>query len=104
VSTLSIIGWSAVAVLVVGWLVVSFSAPGLRRSVIEWLSACAMYLALCALFSSLIRRAWESGNHFALAAFGFLGLVFAIGLVVAVANTVRTARGQGGGGDASATH
>ena len=49
-STIGIVGWCAVAVLVVGWLVVSFSGPGPRRAVIEWLSASAMYLALSMLF------------------------------------------------------
>ena len=50
VSTIGMIGWGAAAVLVVGWLVVSFSEPGRRRAVIEWLSASAMYLALTMLF------------------------------------------------------
>jgi hypothetical protein len=104
VSTIALIGWGAVAVLVVGWLVVSFSAPGRRRSVIEWLSACAMYLALSMLFWNLILRAWEGSNHFALVAFGFLGLMFGAGLVVALFNMLRALRGGGAGSDVSATH
>jgi hypothetical protein len=104
VSTIAFIGWGAVALVVVGWLVVSFSAPSRRRSVIEWLSACGLYVALCALFWSLILRAWEGDNHFALVAFGFLGLMFAVGLGVALFNTVRALRGGGEKGEASATH
>ena len=103
-STIGVIGWGAAAVLVVGWLVVSFSAPGPRRAVIEWLSASAMYLALSMLFWNLILRAWESGNHFALVAFGFLGLMFGMGLCVALFNTLRALRGGAGSAEASATH
>lgn len=98
------IGWSAATVLVVGWLLVSFTAPGPRRAVIEWLSASAMYLALSMLFWNLILRAWQSGNHFALVAFGFLGLMFGMGLCVALYNTLQVLRGSGGSSEASATH
>jgi len=104
VSTIGMVGWAAAAVLVVGWLVVSFSAPGPRRAVIEWLSASAMYLALSMLFWNLILKAWTSGNHFALVAFGFLGLMFGMGLCVALYNTLRVLRGHAESGDASATH
>jgi hypothetical protein len=104
VNTIALIGWGAVALLVVGWLIVSFSAPGRRRSIVEWLSASAMYLALCMLFWSLILRAWEGNNHFALAAFGLLGLMFGAGLLVALFNTVRAVRGLGASSDVSATH
>ena len=103
-STIAVIGWSAAAVLVVGWLVVSFSTPGPRRAVIEWLSASAMYLALSMLFWNLILRSWQSGNHFALVAFGFLGLMFGAGLCVALFNTLQVLRGGAKSADASATH
>jgi len=101
---LKLIGWGAAAVLVVGWLVVSFTAPGPRRAVIEWLSASAMYLALSMLFWNLILGAWGSGSHFALVAFGFLGLMFGMGLCVALYNTLRVLRGGVGGAAVSATH
>jgi hypothetical protein len=104
VSTIGIIGWTAVAVLVIGWLVVSFSGPGPRRAVIEWVSASAMYVALSMLFWNLILRAWNSGNHFALVAFVFLGLMFGVGLCVSLYNTARVLRGGGQSADASATH
>jgi len=104
VSTIGMIGWGAVAVLVAGWLVVSFSGPGPRRAVIEWVSASAMYLALTMLFSSLIVKAWNSGNHFALVAFGFLGVMFVSGLCVSLFNTLRAARGHTESKDLGATH
>ena len=103
-STIAAIGWGAVAVLVVGWLVVSFTAPGPRRAVVEWISASAMYLALSMLFWNLILRAWASGNHFALVAFGFLGVMFGAGLCVALYNTLRALRGAPASAEASATH
>jgi hypothetical protein len=103
-STIGIIGWSAVAVLVVGWLVVSFSAPGPRRAVIEWFSASAMYVALSMLFWNLILRAWSSGNHFALVAFGLLGVMFGAGFCVSLYNTLRVLRGNAASADVSATH
>jgi hypothetical protein len=101
---LAMIGWGAIGLVVIGWLVVSFSPPSQRRSVIEWLSASALYVALCTLFTNLILRAWASGNHFALVAFSFLALMFGMGLLVALYNTVRTARGHADSGEASATH
>ena len=103
-STIGMIGWGAAAVLVVGWLVVSFSQESQRRATIEWLSASAMYLALAMLFANLISKAWASGNHFALVAFGFLGAIFVAGLCVSLYNTLRTARGHTDSGDLGATH
>jgi hypothetical protein len=104
VSIVALIGWGAVAVLVVGWLLVSFSAPSQRRAIVEWLAATAMYVALSMLFTSLVLRAWESGNHFALAAFGFLLLVFASGLCVSCYNMLRSLRGGSDKGEVGATH
>jgi ABC-type transport system involved in multi-copper enzyme maturation permease subunit len=103
-STFGLIGWTALGVVVLGWLVVSFSAPGRRRSVVEWLSASALYVALTMLFYSLVSRAWASGNHFALVAFGFLALMFTSGLCVSLYNTLRVVRGDAQSEDAGATH
>lgn len=93
-----LIGGCAVAVLVVGWLVVSFSEPGRNRTVIEWLSASAMYTALLMLFLNLCRRAVEADNTFALVAFGFLAVLFAGGLLVSLYRTFTAAGGEGGAG------
>ena len=54
------IGYTGLGVLVVGWLVVSFSPPGPRRAVVEWLAACGMYVALLSLFVNLLGRALEA--------------------------------------------
>ncbi len=98
------IGWGAVAVLVVGWLVISFSEQGPRRAVIEWLSASAMYLALTMLFTNLIMRSWTSGNRLGLVAFGFLGVMFVSGLGVSLYHALRAARGDRDSVDLGATH
>ena len=85
------------------WLLVSFSEPGPRRDVLEWLGATAMYVALLALFLNLISTAREAGNILALVAFGFLAVLFGIGLVVSLVNTVCSRRGLGKG-QSSATN
>ena len=77
------------------WLLVSFSEPGPRRDVFEWLGASAMYTALFALFLNLSNAARESDNTLALVAFGFLTLVFGIGLIVSLVSTLRSRRGLG---------
>ena len=75
------------------WLLISFSEPGPRRDVLEWLGATAMYAALLALFVNLTSAARESDNTLALVAFGFLTLVFGIGFIVSLVNTLRSRRG-----------
>ena len=97
------IGFGAVAALVCGWLFVSFSKPGPLRTLIEWTSACAMYLALLMLFTNLALRAHAGDNLFALLAFGFLCLLFGTGLLVCSYQTVTSLRGADGPAD-SATH
>lgn len=89
------VGWSAVAVLVVLWLVVSFMAPGRRRDTVEWLAATSMYVALLMLFTNLVLRARTTDNTLGLVAFGFLWVIFAGGLLVSSVNTVRSLRGPG---------
>ena len=76
------IGYSGLGVLVVAWLVVSFSKPGPRRAVVEWLGACGMYVALLALFVHLLGRALEADSLVGTIAFGFLALFFSAGLVL----------------------
>lgn len=91
---LAIVGWTAVGVLVLLWLVISFSAPGPRRATLEWLGASALYVALSTLFLNLVLRAREGGNTFALVAFGFLLVIFLGGLVVSLVNTLRSMGGR----------
>ncbi len=60
-------------------------------------------LALLALFVNLTNAAREADNTLALLAFGFLVVVFGIGLVVSLVNTVRSRKGLGKG-QSSATN
>jgi len=87
------VGFAAVAVVVIGWLGVSFSRPGLRRTLLEWISACGMYVALLMLFVNLVRRGLAEDSTVAVVAFGFLSLLFGSGLVVCVFHTLRAVRG-----------
>lgn len=102
-SALALVGWSAAAVLVVLWLVVSSLAPGPRRERIEWLAATSMYVALLSLFTNLVLRARAAENSLGLVAFGLLWLVFAGGLLVALANALRSGHG-GAKAPTGATH
>jgi zinc transporter ZupT len=97
----SLVAGCALAVLVVGWLIVSFSSPSPRREVLEWVSAGALYLLLAALFIELIQRAREQDNDFALVAFGFLGVLFGMGLLVTLYRAVATMRGGDGSGSSA---
>ncbi len=90
---LAVVGYSALAMLVLGWLIVSFSEPGPRRAHVEWLSAVAMFLALACLFVSLFSRAQAADNLIAMIAFGFLCAVFGSGFLVAVFQLVQSFRG-----------
>jgi len=99
----SLVAGCALGVLVVGWLIVSFTAPSPRRESIEWLSAAALYTLLAALFVGLIQRALESDNDFALVAFGFLGVLFGAGVLVTLYRAVAAIR-AGGDAGTSATN
>ncbi len=103
-SGIAIVGYAGLAVLVVAWLVVSFSAESQRRAIVEWLGTCGMYLALLSLFVSLCLRAQANGSTAGLAAFGFLVALFGSGLVVSLVQTLLALRGPAGRGVSSATH
>jgi hypothetical protein len=87
------IGWTGFGVLVLAWLVVSFSQPGPRRAVIEWVGACGMYVALLSLFVHLLGRSLESDSTIGLVAFGFLVLFFSTGLLLCVVQMALSLRG-----------
>jgi hypothetical protein len=93
VSWIAAVGWSAAALLVALWLAVSFMAPGRRRELVEWIAATSMYVALLALFTSLVLDAHADQSTVRLVAFGLLWVIFAGGLLVSSANTLRSLRG-----------
>ena len=101
---ISIVGWTGAALVVVAWLFVSFTAASPKRTVVEWIGACGLYLALVALFTNLSLRAQASGSTAALVAFGFLLALFGSGLVVSLVQVLLAARGPSGRASADATH
>lgn len=100
-SPLFIAGWSAVAVVVVCWLTVSFSAPGRTRLRAGWIGATAMYVALACLFLSLFLGAERLVGRIA---FGFLLALFTAGFGVAALRTLRALAGKSAGKVESATN
>jgi len=101
---ISFVGWTGATVVVAAWLFVSFTAPGPRRAIAEWVGACGLYLALIALFTNLVLRAQASGSTAALIAFGFLLALFSSGFVVSLVQTLLTVRSPGRTSSVSATH
>lgn len=80
--------------LVIGWLVVSFSPPSRNRTIIEWLSATAMYAAILTIFVSFALRAHAAGHVFAVWAIGLLCTLFGGGLLVSAWKIVAALGGK----------
>jgi hypothetical protein len=98
------VGWSAVAVVVACWLVVSFaSREGARRRA-GWLGATAMYVAFVCLFGSLFRRAWAGDSTLGMLGLGLMLAFFSAGFVLAVPRALRAFAGREAGKVESATH
>ncbi len=87
-SVFQIIWIASGSVLVIGWLVISFTPPSRNRTIVEWLSATAMYAAILTIFVSLALRAHASGHTFAVWAIGLLCVLFGGGLLVSAWKTV----------------
>jgi hypothetical protein len=100
---IGVVGCGAFAVVLLLWLVISFSAPGRGRSLLEWLGATHLYVALGALFLKLVLDARADESLLREIAFGFLLFVFALGFCVSLVNTLRALTGGGDGSD-GATH
>lgn len=103
-SVLPIIGWSAAGLLALGWIVVSFAKPGRGRTIVEWISALAMYVViLCIMTNGLIRF---GENSLALRlTFGFLVLLFGAGTLTTLVFLLRELSGsEGKGATSDATH
>jgi hypothetical protein len=101
---LGVPGRIGVVLVVLAWLVVSFTTPSNRRAVVEWLGACGLYLALVSLFANLSMIAREAGSTLALMGFGLLLALFGSGLVVSLVQTALAIRSPGGNTSVSATH
>jgi membrane-associated phospholipid phosphatase len=92
-SSFQIIWIAAASIAFVGWLIVSFTAPSRNRTVVEWLSATAIYLGLSTFFVSIALEQLEKGNTLLVVALGFLCVLFGGGLLVAAWKAVVAFRG-----------
>jgi hypothetical protein len=90
-SIFKIIWIASGSVLVIGWLVVSFTRPSRNRAKIERLSTIAMYVAILAIFVSLTMRMHAAGFIFGAWAVGVLSvMLFGGGLLVSIWKTIAT--------------
>ena len=101
---LGVSGRIGVMLVVLAWLVVSFTSPSQRRAVVEWFGACSLYLALASLFTNLSLLAQEKGNTVGMLGFGFLVALFASGLVVSLVQMALALRSSGPSSAVNATH
>jgi hypothetical protein len=92
---LKVVGFASLALLVIGWLAVSFLPPGRARSRVAWVAATCMYLALLCLFANLFQSALREESMLGMLAFGFLGVVFVGGVVVSAVKAVGQFVGRG---------
>lgn len=91
------------AVAVVGSVAVAVQKPGRARDVTAWLGAVGFYVPLVGMFGTWTRESLASGSWAGRIGFGFLAVMFSIGLVVALFKTIAATRHHGAG-EASATH
>ena len=102
-SSFQIIWIAAGSIVFVGWLIVSFTAPSRNRTVVEWLSATAIYLGLSTFFISIAIEQQEKGNTILVVALGLLCVLFGGGLLVAAWKTMMAFRSDKQS-ETSATH
>ena len=93
-SVFQIIWIASGLVLVIGWLIVSFTPPSRNRTVIEWLSATAIFVAILTLFVRFALRAHASGHVFAVWAIALLCALFGGGLLVSAWKTLAALGGE----------
>lgn len=104
VAILKMVGFTALGLLVLGWLAVSFQAPGRARQLTARLAAAALYLALACLFTHLVQENWEKGRALLYVPFGFLLGVFTAGFFLTLVKWARELGSAGQESAASATH
>ena len=104
VAILKAVGFTALGLLVLGWLAVSFQAPGRARQLTARLASAALYLALACLFTHLVQENWEKSRAFLYLPFGFLLGIFTVGFCLSLIKWGRELGSTGGESAASATH
>lgn len=104
VAILKTVGFSALGLLVLGWLVVSFQSPGRVQQLTARFASLLMYVALACLFTHLVQENWEKGRAVLYIPFGFLLGVFLLGTCLTLVKGARELGSAGGESAASATH
>jgi len=94
----------AAALVAIGWLLVSFLAPGRARTMLEWLSALSLYVVLVSIMANGFRRFWAADNELLIGVFGFLIFLFGSGFLLTAVFTVRELVGRGASVGEGATH
>lgn len=87
---------AALAAVGAGWIAVAALAEGPARERLEWLTVCALHVALGAGSAALGAEAWRAGHTALPAALGALALLFAAGLAVSLGRTFAVLAGRGG--------
>jgi hypothetical protein len=103
-SALGIVGWGAVAVVVVATLVTALLEPGPARARAATLAATCIYVALCSLFLHLFLRARAGDSTAGMIGFGFLLVLFVAGLGISVVKLVGSLRATSPKEASHATH
>jgi hypothetical protein len=103
VAILKVMGFSALGLLVIGWLAVSLQSPGRTQKLTARFASVAMYLALVCLFTHLTQENWAKGRAALYVPFGFLLAVFVSGFFLSLAKGVGEL-GSAKESSASATH
>jgi hypothetical protein len=98
-----VVGYTAVAVVVVAWLLTSLLRGEPARLRTAWVGATGLFVALASLFAHLFARAREGESLAGTIAFGFLLVIFVSGCAVSAVKTVGAFRSRAAG-DAHATH
>ncbi len=93
------VGWSAVAAMVLGWLVVSFVPAGRGKALLARLTAIAMYVAFLCLFTAGFQRTESTVGTLG---FGFLVGLFAAGFLVSLWKGVQELAGGASAGEHAA--
>lgn len=92
-----LIRWTGLALLVPFWLVVSFTQPGPRRAVFEWIATVGLYVTIASflLHGMYLALHMESAvmRLPAVTGLGFLSFMFCTGSLVALAQLVASVRG-----------
>ncbi|MGH0031930.1 MAG: hypothetical protein ACQGVC_19240 [Myxococcota bacterium] len=95
----SVIRWTGITLLVVGWLIVSFTKPSPRRAVFEWAATVGLYTTILSfiLHGMYVALHWDpsAGRLAAIAGLSLLSFLFCTGVAVSLVSFLLSLRGPG---------